>query len=339
MTTTDGPVLQVTDLVKHYPVKRRTLWEKRRHVHAVNGVSFDVAKGETLAIVGESGCGKSTVGKTLMRFHQPTDGTVTFDGVDINALSGGQLRRLRRKLQFVFQDPYASLPPRLTVGAIITEPLEIHGIGTATTRHERARELLDLVGLRPELINRYPHEFSGGQRQRVGIARALALEPAMLILDEPVSALDVSVQAQVINLLARLQRDLGLSYLFIAHDLAVVKHIAHRVAVMYLGRIVELGTTDQIFNHAKHPYTQALLSAVPVSEPSQRGRGGRIRLQGDLPDPIDLPSGCSFRTRCPLAADICATTEPLLTGDGDGAVAACHFAGEREPAATPGTAR
>ncbi len=307
------PLLQVSDLVKHYPVKRSTPWEKKRWVHAVNGVSFEVGRGETLALVGESGCGKSTVGKTLMRFHEPTSGQISFDGQDLAALSRSELRKMRRDLQFVFQDPYASLPPRNTVGAIITEPLEIHRVGTAESRRARAEELLDLVGLRPELINRYPHEFSGGQRQRVGIARALALEPNMLILDEPVSALDVSVQAQVVNLLSRLQRELGLSYLFIAHDLAVVKHIAHRVAVMYLGRIVEIGTTEELFANPRHPYTQALLSAVPVSDPTLRGQGERIRLIGDLPDPVSLPSGCSFRTRCPIATDECAVELPLLT--------------------------
>jgi len=323
-----APLLQVTDLVKHYPVKRRTLWEPRRHVHAVNGVSFDIARGETLALVGESGCGKSTVGKTLMRFHQPTSGTVRFDDHDVFSLGAGPLRRLRRDLQFVFQDPYASLPPRLSVASILTEPLEIHGIGNPRTRLERARELLNLVGLRPELISRYPHEFSGGQRQRVGIARALALEPKMLILDEPVSALDVSVQAQVVNLLGHLQAELGLSYLFIAHDLAVVRHLAHRVAVMYLGRIVEHGTTDEVFNHPRHPYTQALLSAVPIEDPDERGQNLRIRLEGDLPDPVDLPSGCAFRTRCPIAQDRCAAELPLLAGDPGQTRAACHYASE-----------
>lgn len=323
------PLMTVTDLVKHYPVKRRTPWEPRRHVHAVNGVTFEIAKGETLALVGESGSGKSTVGKTLMRFHRPTSGQVRFAGQDINALRAPELRQLRRELQFVFQDPYASLPPRLTVGRIVTEPLEIHGIGTARTRTERARELLDLVGLRPELITRYPHEFSGGQRQRVGIARALALEPSLLILDEPVSALDVSVQAQVVNLLTRLQDELDLSYLFIAHDLAVVKHIAHRVAMMYLGRIVETGTVDQVFHHARHPYTQALLSAVPATDPRSRDQRRRIRLEGDLPDPVHLPSGCVFRTRCPIAVERCATEEPLPSAEElTTTSAACHFAAE-----------
>ncbi|MFC7622848.1 ABC transporter ATP-binding protein [Microlunatus sp. GCM10028923] len=326
------PLLEVTDLVVHYPVKREAPWRPRRFVHAVNGVSFSIGRGETLALVGESGCGKSTVGKTIMRFQRPTGGTVRFAGRDVHALDAGSLRRLRRDLQFVFQDPYASLPSRLSVGEIIAEPLIIHGVGTATSRRDRVRELLRLVGLRPELISRYPHEFSGGQRQRVGIARALALEPSLLILDEPVSALDVSVQAQVVNLLGRLQSELGLSYLFVAHDLAVVRQLAHRVAVMYLGRIVEHGSTAEVFDRARHPYTQALLSAVPISDPAERGRNLRIRLQGDLPDPLDLPSGCAFRTRCWQATDRCAAELPELIAS-SGTTAACHYAGE--PARLP----
>lgn len=316
------PLLTVDGLVKHYAVRGTSPW-RRRTVQAVNGVSFSIERGETLALVGESGCGKTTVGKTIMGFQPPTDGRTIFDGKNIATLRGDQLRSVRRDLQYVFQDPYASLPSRMTVGEIIAEPLVIHHVGNPRSRRESVAELLELVGLRPELINRYPHEFSGGQRQRVSVARALALRPKLLILDEPVSALDVSVQAQVVNLLVRLQQELGLSYLFIAHDLAVVRHLAHRVAVMYLGRVVEIGSADVIFSTPRHPYTRALLSAVPAEDPDDREHPGRIRLEGDPPDPIDPPSGCTFRTRCWLADDKCALEVPPLVPVGDGVEAAC----------------
>jgi peptide/nickel transport system ATP-binding protein/oligopeptide transport system ATP-binding protein len=326
------PILEVRDLVKHFAVKKSSPWARRSTVHAVNGVSFSINRGETLAIVGESGCGKSTVAKTIMQFHRPTSGSVLFDGEDLGSLNARRLRAARRDIQYVFQDPYASLPSKRTVGEIIAEPLEIHGIGTRTSRKARVQELLSLVGLRAELASRYPHEFSGGQRQRVGIARALALEPKLIVLDEPISALDVSVQAQVINLLARLQSDLGLSYLFVAHDLAVVRHLAHRVAVMYLGEIVEQGPTEAVFEEAQHPYTQSLLSAVPIDDPSERDTSRRILLRGDLPSPLDLPSGCSFRTRCWKATSLCAEAHPDLGRGSTGKTAvACHFAGPREP--------
>lgn len=270
-----SPILRVEDLVKDYPGRQRLFGRERGAVKAVRGVSFEVARGETLAIVGESGSGKSTVAKTIMGFESPTSGRIEFDGRDLTGLRASAWRPLRRELQFVFQDPYASLPSRMPVGEIIAEPLNIHGIGSRESRRARVRELLSLVGLKPEFASRYPHEFSGGQRQRVGIARALALEPRMLILDEPVSALDVSIQAQVINLLADLQAELGLSYLFIAHDLAVVRHIAHRVAVMYLGEIVELGATETVFDDPQHEYTRRLLASVPVPDPRLRRRGER----------------------------------------------------------------
>jgi ABC-type oligopeptide transport system ATPase subunit len=276
----DGPLLVVEDLVKDYPGPRRLF--RRTPIPAVRGVSLEVGRGETLALVGESGSGKSTVAKTIMGFETPTAGVVRFDGIDLSTLRRGQWKPVRRELQFVFQDPYASLPARSPVGEIVAEPLVIHGIGTRAQREARVRELLEMVGLRPEHAYRYPHEFSGGQRQRVGIARALALEPRMLILDEPVSALDVSIQAQVINLLSDLQRDLGLSYLFIAHDLAVVQHLAHRVAVMYLGRIVETGDTADVFAAPQHPYTRALLASVPVHDPRDRDRGRHRRIAAEL---------------------------------------------------------
>lgn len=319
-----APLLRVTDLVKEFSVGGAFL-RKPTTVHAVNGVSFHVDNGETVALVGESGCGKTTVGKTVMGFYQPTAGTVHFDGREVGALRRGQMRSVRRDLQYVFQDPYASLPSRSTVESIITEPLEIHGIGNKPSRKARALELLDLVGLRPALAGRYPHEFSGGQRQRIGIARALALEPKMLILDEPVSALDVSVQAQVVNLLDNLQTELGLSYLFIAHDLGVVRHISDRIVVMYLGFVVEYGSGDGIFTHPQHPYTQALLSAVPVPDPRSRSMEQRRLLHGDLPSPTNIPTGCPFRTRCWKATDLCAAERPALLPSASGALSACHY--------------
>lgn len=321
---TSGAILHVDSLVKEFQVGGGFL-QKSSIVHAVNGVSFHVNPGETVALVGESGCGKTTIGKTIMGFYQPTAGSVSFDGEEISSLSRSELRLVRRDMQYVFQDPYASLPSRSTVSEILTEPLAIHNIGTKASRRARALELLDLVGLRPAVASRYPHEFSGGQRQRVGIARALALEPKMLILDEPVSALDVSVQAQVVNLLDRLQEELHLSYLFIAHDLGVVRHISDRIVVMYLGTIVEYGDAETVFTDPQHPYTQALLSAVPVPDPRKRAMGERRLLEGDLPSPTDLPSGCPFRTRCWKATDLCAEERPELLISPSGAASACHY--------------
>jgi peptide/nickel transport system ATP-binding protein len=313
-------LLRADELVKHFPLRGRTL-------RAVDGVSFELAAGETLGLVGESGCGKSTLAKLLMRLAKPTSGRVLVDGRDICGLSGSALRRLRRDIQMVMQDPYASLNPRMTVGDIVGEPFEIHpDVAPRGDRRRRVGELLELVGLRPEHAGRYPHQFSGGQRQRVGIARALALRPRVVVCDEPVSALDVSIQAQVVKLLADLQAEFGLAYVFIAHDLSVVRRLAHRVAVMYLGRLVETGTATEIYERPAHPYTQALLSAVPVPDPELRGRRNPIRLTGDVPSPADPPSGCRFRTRCWKATDRCATEEPALVARApDGHPSACHY--------------
>lgn len=326
-------VLKAEDLVKYYPIKAGVLRRTVGQVKALDGVSFELYKGETLGIVGESGCGKSTLGRTLMRLEEPTSGKVTFNGIDMYAQSGGAMRRLRRDIQIVFQDPYTSLNPRKTVGDIIGEPFEIHpDVVPKGGRRQRVRELLDLVGLNPEHINRYPHQFSGGQRQRIGIARGLALNPKVIICDEPVSALDVSVQAQVVNLLEELQNQLGLAYIFIAHDLSIVRHISDRVGVMYLGKLVEIGDEDQIYSRPTHPYTQALLSAVPVPDPTLRTAREQIVLTGDVPSPANPPSGCRFHTRCWKAQEICSTEEPLLTLRPDGAgdhESACHFAEAR----------
>ncbi|MEW2509655.1 dipeptide ABC transporter ATP-binding protein [Streptomyces sp. NPDC046870] len=333
------PLLEVTGLVKHYPLTRGVLFRRQiGAVRAVDGVDFTLAQGETLGIVGESGCGKSTVARLLCGLERPTAGTVTFRGEDITRLSGKALKAVRRNIQMVFQDPYTSLNPRMTVGDIIGEPYDIHPEAAPRgDRRRRVRELLDVVGLDPEYANRYPHQFSGGQRQRIGIARALALRPEIIVADEPVSALDVSVQAQVVNLLARLQADFGLSYLFIAHDLSVVRHISDRVAVMYLGRIVETGRDTEIYDHPTHPYTQALLSAVPVPDPDAREHRERIILAGDVPSPADIPSGCRFRTRCWKARERCVVEVPALAvpaafRDAAGPAAhasACHFAEEK----------
>ncbi|MBM0258665.1 ABC transporter ATP-binding protein, partial [Micromonospora sp. 4G55] len=306
-------ILSVDNLVKHFPITQGVLFQKQTGaVRAVDGVSFELRRGETLGIVGESGCGKSTLARLLMRLETPTSGGATLEGKDLFKASGGELRRLRRNMQMVMQDPYTSLNPRMTVGDIIGEPFDIHPEAAPKgSKRRRVQELLDVVGLNPEHVNRYPHQFSGGQRQRIGIARALALRPEVIVCDEPVSALDVSIQAQVINLLEQLQDEFGLSYIFIAHDLSVVRHISDRVAVMYLGKIVEIGTEDEIYERATHPYTQALLSAVPVPDPDVRNDRTIIRLTGDVPSPADPPSGCRFRTRCWKAQEVCAREEPL----------------------------
>jgi len=325
------PILEVRNLVKHFPLTRGIVVKQRiGEVKAVDGVSFELGKGATLGLVGESGCGKTTLAKLLMAMERPTSGIALFEGRDIFRLSRAELRRLRRRVQMVLQDPYTSLNPRMTVGDIVGEPYAIHrDVAPRGDRRAKVRELLEVVGLDPDHERRYPHQFSGGQRQRVGIARALALRPDVVICDEPVSALDVSVQAQVMNLLADLQREFGLSYLFIAHDLAVVRHISDRVAVMYLGKIVEIGTEDEIYDHPTHPYTQALLSAVPVPSPLGRAERRRLVLEGDVPSPINPPSGCRFRTRCWKATDRCAAEEPALDiRDGSAHPSACHYASE-----------
>ena len=332
------PIMEVRDLVKHFPITQGFFQRKVGAVQAVNGVSFDVMRGETLGLVGESGCGKSTTARVLLRLLDPTSGSVKYEGEEIATARGARLKALRRDMQMIFQDPYSSLNPRKTVGSIIADPFAIHGL--KTDKGERKREvqrLMDVVGLNPEHYNRYPHEFSGGQRQRIGVARALALEPKVIVADEPVSALDVSIQAQVLNLLRELQRELGLTLIFISHDLSVVRHMCDRVAVMYLGKIAELASSDDLYRHPRHPYTGALLSAVPVPEVAARRR--RQVLGGDLPSPADPPHACRFHTRCPKAQEVCAREEPPLERKEGGNLAACHFpltdaeAAERAPAA------
>lgn len=325
--TSNNVLLRVENLFKHFPIMQGILVKKQiGAVHAVDGISFDVHSGETLGLVGESGCGKSTAGRTILQLYRPTAGSVIFDGVDLVNLQGNALRHMRRQMQMIFQDPYASLNPRMTVGEIIIEPLIIHNVAQGKEIDERAANLLELVGLNPAFANRYPHEFSGGQRQRIGVARALALQPKLIICDEPISALDVSIQAQVINLLEDLQKQFNLTYLFIAHDLSVVRHISDRVAVMYLGIIVELASRQDLYEDPLHPYTQALLSAVPIPDPMVEEKRQRIILQGDVPSPVNPPSGCRFRTRCPIAQEICAEQTPEWREAKPGHYVACHFA-------------
>jgi oligopeptide transport system ATP-binding protein len=331
------PILQVRNLKKYFPIKKGAIFSKQvGAVKAVDDVSFDLWPGETLGMVGESGCGKSTTGRAILQLHKPTAGSVVFEGQELTTLNNQQMRQVRRDLQIVFQDPYASLNPRMTVGNIIAEPLIIHQIGSKEQRRQRVRELLDIVGLNPAFTNRYPHEFSGGQRQRIGIARALALQPKLIICDEPVSALDVSIQAQVMNLLEDLQKEFNLTYLFIAHDLAVVKHVSSRVAVMYLGKIVELAEADKLYEDPQHPYTQALLSSIPVADPEVARRKDRIVLTGDVPSPANPPSGCPFHERCWKMQSVCKQQmPPLELKDGDpGHQVACWFPG---PDGAPGT--
>ncbi len=329
MSANGTPLLDVDGLKVYYTVTGEGWLIRQRHVlHAVDDVSFQIAEGETLGLVGESGCGKSTTGRTILFLERPTEGTVRFQGQDLGALEPEELRALRRRMQIVFQDPIASLNPRMTIGQIISEPLSVHHLAEGKARRDRIAELLSMVELNPEFVQRYPHEFSGGQRQRIGIARAIAVEPSFIVLDEPVSALDVSIQAQVLALLSNLQRRLNLSYLFIAHDLAVVGQMSDRVAVMYLGKIVELATRDDLYQRPHHPYTQALFSAVPIPDPAEARRRQRLVPGGEVPSPINPPAGCRFHPRCPLAQDICRVDEPVLRDVGSGHRVACHFAEE-----------
>ena len=323
--TDDRVLLEVKDLVKHFPILAGVFQRQVGVVHAVDGITFNVRKGETFGLVGESGCGKSTAGRTILQLYRPTSGSVFFDGIDLTQTKGEELRRLRRRMQMIFQDPYASLNPRMSVGEILAEPLVVHNAAKGKEISDRVDQLLDIVRLSPGFSTRYPHEFSGGQRQRIGVARALALEPEFIVCDEPISALDVSIQAQVINLLQDLQERFNLAYLFIAHDLSVVCHISERVAVMYLGVLVELADRNELYSHPLHPYTQALLSAVPIPDPFKEEKRQRILLEGDVPSPVNPPSGCHFRTRCPLAEKICAEKEPEWREVAPSHWVACHL--------------
>lgn len=325
MNTQQEEILRVKDLKMHFPIRRGVFQQQVGQVKAVDDVSFEVYRGETLGLVGESGCGKTTTGRAIIRIYEPTAGQVDFMGVDLAKLSKRQLRQTRRKIQMIFQDPYASLNPRMSVFNIVSEPMEIYRISNGKGRQERVEEILQLVGMNPALMNRYPHEFSGGQRQRIGLARSLALIPELIVCDEPISALDVSIQAQVVNLLEELQEKLGLTYIFIAHDLSMVRHISNRVAVMYLGKIVELTDRDTLYNNPLHPYTQSLLSAIPVPDPYIEEKRQRIILKGDLPSPANPPLGCNFNTRCPVAFDTCFVEEPEYLEVEPGHFGACHL--------------
>lgn len=326
MSTNNEVLLQVEDLFVHFPIYRGLIRKQVGAVRAVDGISFDIRRGETLGLVGESGSGKSTTGRAVLQLRRPTSGSVHFEGADLVALKGERLRGMRRKMQMIFQDPYASLNPRMTVGEIVGEPLMVHNVGKTNEIEARVKSLLELVKLEPAFISRYPHEFSGGQRQRIGVARALALQPSFIVCDEPISALDVSIQAQVVNLLEELQGQFNLTYLFIAHDLSMVRHISDRVAVMYLGAIMELADRDEIYLRPLHPYTQALLSAIPIPDPVADSKRRRVILQGDIPSPINPPSGCRFRTRCPIAQDVCAESRPEFREIKPGHFVACFFA-------------
>ena len=326
MTVRDPALIRTENLTKNFPITSGTVIRRQvGTVQAVTSVSFDIRKGETLGLVGESGCGKSTLGRTILQLYRPTSGKVYYGETDLTVLKGKELRQMRRNMQIIFQDPYSSLDPRHRVGSIISEPLQVHGIGTAQERDDRVQELLKLVGMNPRSANRYPHEFSGGQAQRIGVARALALQPEFIVCDEPISALDISIQAQVVNLLGNLQAKLDLTYLFIAHDLSMVRQISDRTAVMYLGTLVELALRDELYSHPLHPYTQALLSAVPVPDPQIEARREPVILEGDVPSPANPPSGCRFHTRCPIAVDKCKDVEPEWREVAPDHWVACHL--------------
>jgi len=326
-TKESGALVQVRGLKKYFPITQGIILQRKvADVKAVDGLDFDIKEGETLGLVGESGCGKSTTGRSILQLYRPTAGSVVFQGQDLVQLKGEELRKMRRNMQMIFQDPYASLNPRMTVGDIIGEPLEVHNIAKGKQKKERVEELLKVVGLNPYFVNRYPHEFSGGQRQRIGIARALAVQPAFIVCDEPISALDVSIQAQIINLLEELQQQFHLTYLFIAHDLSVVRHISDRIAVMYLGKIVELADRDALYQNPLHPYAKALLSAVPIPDPVVEEKRERVILTGDVPSPVKPPSGCRFHTRCPIAVDRCKVDDPVFRDTGQDHWVACHLA-------------
>ena len=322
------PLVKVRDLKMHFPIFKGIMRRQVGAVKAVDGLTFDIRRGETLGLVGESGCGKTTAGRTILRLYDPTAGNIEFEGKDIAELSQSEMRKMRPRMQMIFQDPQASLNPRMTVGSIIAEPLDEHRVATGEAKKAKVRELLDAVGLSPDFVNRYPHEFSGGQRQRIGIARALALDPDFIVCDEPIAALDVSIQAQVVNLLQDLQEKLGLTYLFISHDLSMVRHIADRVAVMYLGKVMELASVESLFKNPMHPYTKALLSAVPIPDPKIEAKREHIILKGDVPSPANPPKGCVFSTRCPVAKNKCFDVSPKWRDLGGDQFVACHYAGE-----------